>query len=474
MKEKQMKDALESIARRAIPDDVNLMPAITARLERKSFMTTLRTKPVLMTLLVLLALAVLTGVAYAVGKATGYIPGIGLVDQSEQLRVLAEPVSVRREGIALTVEQVVLSADKTVVIYKVEGIPAEAWASDNGEAENSVSSSVIVPLDGTPVDAIPTVEMNGICFDDENLSLPDGKILPLQTGEGSGWSSGFENRHVFGPVPMEINEATFMMSCVPGTAAGKLPENWEVPLQFVPAQPDMTVLPVVDMQTSTTDESQPAMILEQVIETDDGYILIGKFRSIGLPEHAKANGISRWIKITDADGHEIEALNFNNLEPSNTFGEFTWGYEIKGKHYAWPLTLTIDDVNALFYRQITEFEFDTGLNPQVGQKWFLNKDVRFEGYAIRVLSVERTNKGYSFIFKADPNVIGITAEIKDFPYSNSYGGNDGFGKGDLYFGGGFEGEPPSGKLTVELGWLHASIHGPWQVQWSAENLLPTP
>jgi hypothetical protein len=138
------------------------------------------------------------------------------------------------------------------------------------------------------------------------------------------------------------------------------------------------------------------------------------------------------------------------------------------------LTLTIGAVNAVFYEQKTQFEFDTGPNPQIGQKWILEQDIQLAGYTIRVVSIERTSNGYSFIFNADPDVTSITPDIHGFPYLSSSGWNDGYGSGDLFFILEFEEEPPSGKLTIELGWLSADIHGPWQVQWSPGSISPIP
>ena len=88
MNELRMKDALENIARSGAPGNINLWPGIKGQLdERKSFMTTLRNRPLLAILIVLLIMLLLTGVAYAVGLLTGYIPGIGFV-QTNSLRVL--------------------------------------------------------------------------------------------------------------------------------------------------------------------------------------------------------------------------------------------------------------------------------------------------------------------------------------------------------------------------------------------------
>ena len=432
-------------------------------------MQTLRARPLLLIAIIVLALLVMTGVAYAIGKSLGYIPGVGFVDQTAQLRVLAEPVTITRDGVTITITEAVLSADKTVLVYRVEGIPADAYEGGEGiQGGSSVSSSVSTNLEATPEVFVSIVESAGGCVADNRVRLPNGSMLGIRSSEGSGWISGFENRVVYDPIPAEVDEATFLMSCVEGTIPGRLPENWEVPLQFIPAPPDLTVFPVIDVipSESALDDTQSAMTLEKVIKTDSGYILIGKFRSIDLPANAKAQGISDRIKVVDANGQAVDVAPANNMEPSTVFGELIWGYEIEGKQHAWPLTLKIDSVNVLFDQQTTEFKLDTGADPQTGQIWTLNQDVQIAGYPIRIISIERTMNGYSFIFKADPDVTGITVEINGFPFTSESSGNDGFGKGDLFSIVEYEGDPPAGKLTIQLGWLMADIQSPWQVKWS--------
>ncbi len=72
------RELLDAAARMKIPDDVNIFPRIAARLERKSILQTLRTRPILLGLSILFSLAILTGVAYAVGRSLGYIHGVGI------------------------------------------------------------------------------------------------------------------------------------------------------------------------------------------------------------------------------------------------------------------------------------------------------------------------------------------------------------------------------------------------------------
>ena len=60
----------------------------------------------------------------AVRQLFGYIPGVGIVEQSSGIRVLAKPVSVKKNGITVTVNQVVADATRTFMAYSVVGIPS--------------------------------------------------------------------------------------------------------------------------------------------------------------------------------------------------------------------------------------------------------------------------------------------------------------------------------------------------------------
>ncbi len=48
----------------------------------------------------------------AVLQLFGYIPGVGIVDQNSPIRLLAEPVSITRDGITVSVNQVVLTGNR--------------------------------------------------------------------------------------------------------------------------------------------------------------------------------------------------------------------------------------------------------------------------------------------------------------------------------------------------------------------------
>jgi len=386
-------------------------------------------------------------VVAAMKRLLGYIPGVGLVDSASPLRVLAEPVSQTREGITITVDEAILSSEKTVILFTVENIPFDKLS----HRENMVG-----------------------CNMSAELKLPDGSSLRMTGGEGGGWGTGYENRFDYEPVPMNVNEATLFVPCIQDTMLGALPENWELPLRFVPAPPGFTIAPVIEITPSQGASSENPLALEKVIETESGYILSGKFYSIDLPQDAQAMGISQWPKITNAAGQEIPFTTPNDIDLySDEMGVFPWAYEINGKQFNWPLTITFEYLSVEYTTAQTEFEFDTGPDPKTAQTWQLNRDLEIAGYSLRVTYITRTQNGYIFHFEFDSkdNMNAVNVDIKGTPHSSATSGAEGNGPGfssqetHLIY----DGEIPSGKLTVILSAPSVELRGNWQLQWQPDQ-----
>ncbi len=257
----------DDLARAHIPDDFDLFPRLVSILEqekRAPMRRAWRYHPVAAVLVALLILAALVGVAYALGNALGYIPGVGIIQRDTTLRVLAEPVSLTREGITLTVHQAVLSADKSVVLFSVEGLPWEALSHEE--------------------------DVPG-CSGQAFLRLPHGSTLELIGGGGSPHASRF----VYPPVPAHVDQLTFVMPCLLGTLPGKAPEDWEIPLRFIPAPAELNIAevevidlpsptPQPDTHTPPSPEVQPAATaspapfqLRRVVEYAETEVVWNKF-----------------------------------------------------------------------------------------------------------------------------------------------------------------------------------------------------
>jgi len=481
MKEDRMKDALESIARRDVPENINLWPRIAAGFdERKSFIKTLRARPMMALIIILLTLLMLTGVAYAIGRFSGYIPGVGIIDLNAPLRVLAEPVTVTREGVIVTVKEAVLSADKTVLFVNVEGVPRDTYPSDESIG----------------------------CMGNANLRLANGTLLEGGYIGGGGWTH-FENRLEYGPIPANVNEAVLTFDCIGFTKPGALPENWEIPLRFAPAPPDMTVAPVIELfppvvtnipsvgvtstpvLSTTMTQDGITFTLEKFVEVEGGYQLYGSLDLSGaaLPAQGYFNTMAV-IKMTDTSGNQIPFEAVQSEPQDNTVynpNKVAWIYRTNQKAFAAPLTLTLGWVEMQIAPQIP-FELDLGPNPQIGQTWEINRDLTFEGYTVHLLSAQLVKSDnpqwasflkFTYEDKEGGIFINVMDDVPQKPLIEVAGGGGG-GGGPLTgirLASMAYGEIPSGlrRFTI-FSRVPYRISGPWPVVWnppSTTESVPT-
>jgi hypothetical protein len=453
MKDKRMKDALEAIARRGVPENTNLWPSISARLERKSWMQTIRTRPVLMVVVAIVALLLLSGVVYALGRSLGYIPGIGIVDQSAPILVLAEPVTVKQHGISVTVSKVVADSTRTFVSYRVDGIPF---------VENEIPACTAIPEMHLP--------------DDTNLEQTccSGGTAVLKTGN----TMYYEDEYVYSPIPNGINNVTFVLSCVLPEGSG--PENWEIPLNLVPA-PAGYATPVVEIAVPADGgENKTGLHLLKVLELADSYILIGKFTDGGDlpgPLSMSTSSDSDYLPhIEDANGKPVSFKVREDTRPDPDWDvAYYWAYEIP-KPVATPLKITVDRVN-IRKHSTAQFQFDTGDHPQVMQKWNLNLPVKLGASDFVVDSVTFLGNGYTFNLSSENLPEGVSPDIDIVDSSLSPYQFDSIsstvGKPIITITLTTISPPPIGNLTVNWG-LDEFIPqpGPWSLIWTPPNTNP--
>lgn len=394
-------------------------------------------------------------VAAAFRQLLGYIPGVGVVDQSAPIRVLAEPVSLTREGITLSVNSVTITADRTIIDYGVSGVSLSAYPK--GEAITG-------------------------CIDQPFYRLPDGAQV-----------------NFLDPIPSGVYEVTFVMPCIFNTLDGTVPKDWELPLRFIDAPPDLTVLPVIDVtstpmastlapttglgasssgQTVETSTSVPqstvALSVEKVIETEDGYILIGL------------------LKANDADGTQIDVTgnlvlhDANGNKVSYTYPEDINEYEIldvgyddkaysvqfKAAGVAFPLTiefqgstLSVQDPEAQ-----ASVTLDVGTDPQPGQDWTLDQEIELARHKLRLVSVRIDSRNdYTFQIEADENVWLLSVAVDGYTATGSGGGTNyqGVVQTSVSFA-----ELPKGNLTfIFSDLIEKSETQTWQVQWQPDQQM---
>ncbi len=383
----------------------------------------------------------------AVRGLLGYIPGVGIVEQGAPIRVLADPVTVTRDEISITVTSATLSADKTHIEYRIFGVPGSAYP----DREDMIG-----------------------CTTPEYLRLPGGTQLTRKGND-------------FEPVPAGIDAATFVIPCIFSTLPGKTPENWELSLRFVPAPPDFTVMPVIDLSPSpqaslipkattqpealgitptSTVDNEITIIKE--IATSDGYILVGQFPFNGLSRDKVTNGEG---EIRDKNGKKVDYThpqdigpNELGLEPDGPY----WFMQFEAAGLAYPLTISYSGFTA---RQpepgsSAEFTFDAGSNPQPGQEWTPDQDIQLAGHTLKLLSITADSRnGYDFRLQGDPDLVNVDIEILSHTTAG-WGGSGSFVNGVFDRHVSYV-QVPSGVLTVRL--YNLIVNGDpirWEGQWS--------
>ena len=379
-----------------------------------------------------------TRVYAAVRQLLGYIPGVGIVDQSGPIRVLAEPVSQTREGITITVTSATLTSDRTHIEYRIFGVPRSAYPDRE--------------------------DVHG-CFESDYLLLPDGTKL--------------ERMQDYPPVPADVPQALLVIPCIGETLPGTVPENWELPLRFVPAAADMTVLPVIELSpspelaaetTATPGASLPSPItFDQVVETADGYILLGRFQpSVGQGDWAQVTGIPQ---LRDASGAKVAYTIPNDIQPpevNDPPGGFGFAFQFKAVGLTYPLNLSFPGVvvGPADPAARAQVEFDAGPNPQPDQEWTLNQHVELAGHMLTLVSISTARNGYSFKFESGPEVYLVRVGIEGYTAAGAGGGGSGVTGGTFYTSLDYV-EMPTGKLTVNVSNLVlVNDRVTWEGRWS--------
>jgi hypothetical protein len=390
--------------------------------------------------------------AAALKQFFGYVPGLGMIEPGVTLRILAEPVVVERDGVTVTVEKGIADSQKTILRISVDGTDA-----NGGPYCDNPYPRLLRLADGA------TLEENGGYGNIGDISKP-----------------GYTDVITFPALPAGSDDVTLEIPCLWQVTK---PEDWKIPLHFVPAD-GSGVNPVIELPpaTPTTPAAfktvQPtespygiSLALEKVVPLDDGYLLIGSLRwtdktvNIG-PYFDNSND----IHAVDANGQvvaleEPEQSAWDLLPPVEAGSLINqWIYKVSGRQHAWPLTLTTNayvDMSAN-----VSFAFDPGPNPQKGQVWQLGQELTVNGHVIRLVSATWQERGASIAsleFETtsdDPAVIGL--EIEDILYRSEQhlcgGGGE---KPTVVYCEALAPEPRTLTITS----IRLLFPGPWQITW---------
>ena len=421
-------------------------------------------------------------VVKAMQRLLGYIPGVGTVEQTTSLRVLAQPVTQSRAGITLTIEQAVATADQTVFVY------------------HYVEQASFIEHSPTP-DSLPG---------DPELRLPDGRQLEiilghrLSTDPQDPPGAALRYQMKFGPLPVGVDQVVVFLPQLIPMQPGAGPENWEIPIHFR-ASAESEGLPVLEVNPTATvppentilapAASAPAsatpdlahgisFVLDKVVPLPDGYILMGQTRwHVAVPEDTTWFAINpASVTITDANGQVVpnEPISPDqNPQP----GISPWSYRLSVKDLHWPVTIQADSMTGdISYGSSLQsqmaFQFDPGPSPHPGQTWALDQSFKVDQYNFHLSAADMAvdpdtgNYRYEFTLDSPDGVVG--AVLSDLDQPEIAGGGGGGGGDEITGSGPFIAKleygiprPITGKqVRVTVDGLNFVFRGSWQITWS--------
>ncbi len=266
------------------------------------------------------------------------------------------------------------------------------------------------------------------------------------------WASGYQHRFNYPPLPAAVNDAKLVISCLFNTRAGAAPEDWEIPLHFVPAPPDVTAFPVIEIPTPTAPAAtatlavarrNPAassrrkthapgaaamtLTLDRAVQMDDGYLLYATLHWEDTPfSSVDVIDSPQTLHLLDASGQEMiyetlydEQTGVIGDQRQTVFAIKTAPVQIPG-----PLTLVLDSV-LVDLPVKASFVFDPGLNPKPGQQWPQwqpDQEVTIGERRLRVRTVIAAGNSYSFEMTSDTGIQSATCADLEHPIDSGSGG----------------------------------------------------
>jgi len=363
----------------------------------------------------------------------GYMPGIGLVEDGPDLRLLEKPFEVSRDGITLTIEKAAFDGNRLILVYKAEGLSLAA-ANSQGE--------------GAPVGGVAAV------------ALPDGEVFTQSEGSLVGWATGYRARLVFTDLPPEIETITLFIHQLETMPEGAAPQDWQIPVTFVRAPEDITVLPVYELPTPTPSIEMNSttsnlglnsirqdgieFVLDKVIETEIGYRFQGYVSWSDRPEIMYVDAIPSSIR----SGETLIAFEIVDHDMPNgewAEGRTYWAVQTNSKAFSGEVSILFDNI-IIHENANVSFPLDLGSSPELGKLLHPNIPLTLNGKSAVLTSAELlpTTDGMMDLylyFVADPSIesIGFEDDGNNIDEFSAGGGGGGGGSVSL--------DPPENILS---------------------------
>lgn len=317
-------------------------------------------------------------------KWFGNAPDIGLVTPGSNVKILEQLVSQTQNGITVELTSVTATESKTVISYRIIGVPGDAYSNDENQAFGCQLNPYILTETGEKIETI-----------------------------GS--------RNIFAALPENTTKASLEFPCLPETQAGKAPENWSIHFSLVDAAIEDIAMPVIEVtqveypgKTPTTSipeqAGSPSIVsetdvlqIDKVIQTQNGYIFAGAIPNQDTDTEWIGYFSTSTPVIFDAEQkrqHVFEPANrkeiMEMLSSQIEAGNYPWMVETDTNNIAFPITISWEvqwfsgESNPVEKR----FEFDSTLIKDIGSKFQVNKKLQLGKDEITIETIRRNDQGY--------------------------------------------------------------------------------
>jgi hypothetical protein len=373
----------------------------------------------------------------------GYIPGLGFVEDTETARILAQPVSITRDGVTMTVENAVADFKSTRIILRVDGF--------------ANAHQLFFPPDSeTPTGP-------------QHLVLPNGSELALQSWSVRVDASSLTFLLLYSPLPENTLDAVLVFDPISSSSTGKAPQAWQIPLHFRSGHISEQILAAMPVTLSSQEQQGITLVLESVVQTpgmaalkvrlntEDAAVTPGPNWANNLKLIDK-NGSSHILSVTstlDQNGFDAAVLQTPILEP--------------GAQYTLRLQGPLE-VFKYVSAQETRNRFTLGLgpNPQPGQSWKLDQTIVAAGQTFHLSGAHLLSGNAcgsanqvdgvmaSLVFDFDPHP--ATSSLIVIPLDPSPGTR--FYDECLAYK-----SSPSGLTEFRIGSYSLQVEGTWEIKW---------
>jgi TolB protein len=356
------------------------------------------------------------------------------------------------------------------------------------------------------LDSNPKVNSPG-CYKDSILRFPQNELKPTDQ-TGTSWMTGYQQRMSYPVLPSNINEVTLVMPCVRSALPGKAPENWELSFRLMPAPPEMTAFPVIEISTPVEVTAAPtqkevttelstdrlsadgiSLSLDRAVQMDDGYLIYATLHWENTDFSSVDIFDMNTIHLLDANGQEIAYNLDNETITKNNFpdhrGQQPFAIKTAPIIVAGPVTLVMDTVATIVaVPGDVNFTFDPGLDPKPGQVWEINKDIEVGyGHSLHVLRATYPlppmenlpqQTGFSFEMQSKTGITNAMLFDKSNPLAGSGGGGSGSFSDIFSSGFSYAGAMPTGPITVRVESISVKLTGHWEATWTPPALQAIP